>query len=324
MEDFVMSVRSVENGAFTDEVGPTQYLVVPRGQPLLPMYAIAANQWYAKVLAASAWKNQDGEARGDILFMVHGYNMNESEVIERHRLLAQDLEALQFKGAIVSYDWPSDDKALAYLSDRHKAKITALRLMSDGIRYLSAKQTPDCPINIHVMGHSTGAYVLREAFDDADDALLANGGWNVSQVIFAAGDVSSTSMAKDDGGADAIYRHCVRLTNYSSRYDVALGISNVKRAGVAPRVGRVGLPDDCPSSAVNVDCSSYYEQLDGPASIIAATDQPGGIKGVPSHSWYFGNRIFALDLFNVLIGTDRAIMKTRFSDAEGKFHLQHV
>ena len=246
MEDFVMSVRSVENGAFTDEVGPTQYLVVPRGQPLLPMYAIAANQWYAKVLAASAWKNQDGEARGDILFMVHGYNMNESEVIERHRLLAQDLEALQFKGAIVSYDWPSDDKALAYLSDRHKAKITALRLMSDGIRYLSAKQTPDCPINIHVMGHSTGAYVLREAFDDADDALLANGGWNVSQVIFAAGDVSSTSMAKDDGGADAIYRHCVRLTNYSSRYDVALGISNVKRAGVAPRVGRVGLPRRLP------------------------------------------------------------------------------
>jgi esterase/lipase superfamily enzyme len=63
--------------------------------------------------------------------------MSESEVIERHRLLANGLNDIGFKGLVVSFDWPSDDKALAYLSDRHKAKLTAMRLMSEGIAYLS-------------------------------------------------------------------------------------------------------------------------------------------------------------------------------------------
>jgi esterase/lipase superfamily enzyme len=61
------------------------------------------------------------EKRGDLLFAAHGYNMSESEVIERHRLLANGLADIGFKGMVVSFDWPSDDKALAYLADRHKA-----------------------------------------------------------------------------------------------------------------------------------------------------------------------------------------------------------
>src|SRR5450830_1001372 len=97
MSDFVMSVRAVENGAFTDEVGPTQFLVVPAGHLPSPSHAVLAATWYSMVLAAAAWKNDNGEERGDILFIAHGYNMSESEVIERHRLLANDLLDLKFK-----------------------------------------------------------------------------------------------------------------------------------------------------------------------------------------------------------------------------------
>ena len=99
--------------------------------------------------------------------------MSVADVIQRHRRLKEDLMALGFKGVIASFDWPSDDKALAYVPDRHRAKESAFRLVSDGIAYLSAQQTPACTINIHVLGHSTGAYVVREAFDDADDILPA-------------------------------------------------------------------------------------------------------------------------------------------------------
>jgi esterase/lipase superfamily enzyme len=67
--------------------------------------------------------------------------MSESEVIERHRLLANGLADIGFKGMVVSFDWPIDDKALAYLADRHKAKLTAMRLMTEGIAYVSEKQT---------------------------------------------------------------------------------------------------------------------------------------------------------------------------------------
>jgi len=93
--------------------------------------------WYKAVRTAAAWRNDQGEPRGDLLFVVHGYNLSVDEVIQRHRRLKEDLLALGFKGAIASFDWPSDDKTLAYVPDRHRAKETAFRLVSDGIAYLS-------------------------------------------------------------------------------------------------------------------------------------------------------------------------------------------
>lgn len=322
MEDYVLSVRAVRSGAFVAEVGPSKFLVVPADQSPTPAHAITQAAWYKAVRAAAAWQNHQGEPRGDLLFIVHGYNMNVDDVIQRHRRLKEDLLALGFKGIIVSFDWPSDDKTLAYLLDRHRAKETAFRLVSDGIAYLSAEQTSSCSINIHVLGHSTGAYVIREAFDDADDKQLANMSWNVSQVLFAAGDISADSMATGDSETESLYRHCIRLTNYSSRYDQALDLSNVKRLGVSPRVGRVGLPGTAPPKAVNVDCTAYYEKLADAGSGIAGQDQPNGFPGIPSHSWYFGNRAFTRDLFGVLIGEDRTLIPTRQVLPDGRIVLK--
>lgn len=311
MQDYILSVRAVRNGAFVSDVGPSKFLVVPDGQSPTPTQAITPAAWYKLVRSAAAWQNDRGEPRGDLLFIVHGYNLSVEEVIKRHRRLKADLLALGFKGVVASFDWPSDDKALAYLPDRHRAKATAFRLVSDGIAYLSAEQTPSCNINIHVLGHSTGAYVIREAFDDADDTELRNLSWNVSQVLFAAGDISAGSMVTGNSETESLYRHCIRLTNYSCRYDQALDLSNVKRLGTAPRVGRVGLPGNAPSHAVNVDCTAYYELLAATGSGIAAQDQPNGFVGVQSHSWYFGNLTFTRDLFGVLIGEDRTVIPTR-------------
>ncbi|GGC84731.1 alpha/beta hydrolase [Undibacterium terreum] len=324
MTDFIMTVRAAQGNGFSGDVGQTLFLEVPTAQMPSVLNSIPASVWYAKVLAAAAWKNEQGEDRGDILFIVHGYNNSEIEVIERHRILKEDLLTLGFKGAIVSFDWPSGDKALAYIEDRHKAKITALKLVTDGIAFLSGKQTPSCPINVHVLGHSMGAFVIREAFDDADDTQLSNSSWNISQLAFAAGDVSSSSMIADDSSAESLYRHCVRITNYSNRYDQALDISNAKRLGTAPRVGRIGLPSDIPSSAVNVDCSAYYQELTASGSATTTLDEPRGFKGVKSHSWFFGNAMFTRDLFDVLIGVERTVIKTRTQNADGALVLIHI
>lgn len=326
MPDFVMSVRAVRSGAFVADTGPTRFLVVPDGGNPDPSQATTPARWYSQVRRASEWQNAQGELRGDILIVVHGYNMSETEVMDRHRRLKADLQSLGFLGIVVSFDWPSDDKALAYLPDRHHAKETAMQLVSDGITYLSAKQTPDCTINVHVLGHSTGAYVIREAFHDADDTQLPNQGWGVSQIIFAAGDVSAASMSADDSVTGSLYRHSVRVTNYSSRRDQALDLSNVKRLGTAPRVGRVGLPADAPASAINVDCTDYYSELTSANSPILGTDSPHvpPIVGMPSHSWYFGNLMFARDLLAVITGWDRKIIPTRTMDSAGAFHLQHI
>lgn len=220
--------------------------------------------------------------------------------MQRHRRLATDLHNAGFKGVIMSFDWPSADMPLNYLEDRHDAKLTALQLVNDGIRILAAEQGPDCTINIHLLGHSTGAYVIREAFDDADDAVLAQIGWVVSQIAFIGGDISSASLSDGNSSSESLYRHCIRLTNYSNLYDSVLKLSNSKRLGTSPRAGRVGLPADAPPKAVNVDCSEYFQRLEGDPN-VRAQDQVEAI-GTFEHSWHIGNKIFARDLFETLRG----------------------
>src|SRR6185312_17275685 len=185
MVDFVMSVRGVSGGAFDETVGATRFLIVPDNVDPAPVKEQIRRpaDWYAQVIANGKWTNDDGKERGDILFIVHGYNTSVAEAMSRHRQIKQGLAANHFKGVVVSFDWPCGTDALAYLVDRHRAKMTAFKLVDDGIWQLSARQTPDCPINIHVLGHSTGAYVIREAFDDADDSQVPHSAWLVSQIL---------------------------------------------------------------------------------------------------------------------------------------------
>ncbi len=322
MVDYVLSTRAVRGGAFALDVGPSKFLAVPDGEMPQPVAAqlMSRTAWCSAVRKAAEWTNADKQLRGDVLFIVHGFNLSIDDIMVRHRRIRDDLKDLGFKGVVASFDWPSDNSALAYLPDRHRAKKSALQLVSDGITYLSKVQTTECVTNVHLLGHSTGAYVIREACSDADDTNLENGAWTASQILFAAGDVSSDSMSASDSAAQSVYRHCIRLTNYSNRHDQVLDISNAKRIGLGPRVGRVELPADAPAKAVNVDCTTYYEQLDSDGA-VAFADEPDGFVGVKGHSWFFGNKIFALDLFNTLIGTDRAVVPTRKQLAPNRFLL---
>lgn len=133
-------------------------------------------------------------SRGDIVVYVHGYNNSQETMLARHRRIRQGLESHGFEGVVVSFDWPSADSALNYLEDRTDAKQTALRLVDEGIAAFAALQRPDCRINLHLLAHSMGAFVVREAFDDADDRpAIAAHSWSVSQVILVAADISSAS-----------------------------------------------------------------------------------------------------------------------------------
>ncbi|MBM4208642.1 MAG: alpha/beta hydrolase [Gammaproteobacteria bacterium] len=323
-DDFVMCARAVRSGKFISEPGKSAYLLVPGSSSVpLPEHKISVGEWVKKLRESAVWRTPDndpdpnrGKARGDILVFIHGYNNDQQIVMKRHRQLKSDLAAVGYKGAVMSFDWPSADSALNYLEDRHDAKITALQLVTDGIRILSKEQGPDCMINIHLLGHSTGAYVIREAFDDADDANLTQASWMVSQIALIGGDVSSGSLEQDNSGSEALYRHCVRFTNYSNGLDSVLKLSNAKRLGMAPRAGRVGLPDDIPAKAYNVDCTDYFQLLDSDKSIQNA-DQLAHL-GSFDHSWHIGNRVFTRDLFELLKGDlDRNLFPTRQLTSKG-------
>lgn len=324
MPDFVISARRVKAGKFQAEPGPSLFLEVPDGSLPRPDHqAKRTDAWVKRVRRRAVWGKdaRTGRERGDIVVFIHGYNNDARIIMARHRQLEADLAGAGFKGVVLSFDWPSANMTLNYVEDRHDAKQTAMQLVDDGIRLLAAQQGPGCTINIHLVAHSTGAYVVREAFDDADDAILAQSGWLVSQIAFIGADVSASGMSAGDSSTDALYRHCTRLTNYSNRADAVLKVSNAKRLGMAPRVGRVGLPADAPSKAVNVDCTEYFQEIEQDPALRQA-DQTVTL-GTFSHSWHIGNKVFAQDLFETLRGDlDREAIPTRQIDDQGLLRLR--
>jgi esterase/lipase superfamily enzyme len=277
------------------------------------------NDWVRQVVGqVTTSKDATGVLRGDVLVYIHGYNNSMAEVLRRHRILKRDLPSHGFAGTVISFDWPCYDTALAYVADREEAKKTAFGLVRDCICRVARMQSQlDCNINVHLLAHSTGAYVVQEAFDDADDRRAINSvNWTVSQIALISGDISSGSMTEGDADTESIYSHCVRLTNYSNGYDEVLQISNIKRAGIEPRVGRVGLPPLAPPIAVNVDCSQYYQAAIG--------QHAAGVTGVTtSHSWQFGDPVFTEDLAQTLNGNvDRSVITTRDTVKVNRFTLK--
>lgn len=301
--DYVLTVRDKSGDGFGEEPSATRYLIVPDGEIPKPAHAEGARIKWAKQVIEAADPAKTGQ--GHILFFIHGYNNSPQSVIATHRALKLDVGSLGFNGVVVSFDWPSGDSVLGYIEDRVDAKITALRLVTDGIKLLAAFQTPECHVNFHVLAHSMGAFVAREAFDDADDRNFQGHDWMVNQMMLIGGDVSSKSLAAGNPDSASLYRHSQRLTNYSSRHDSVLAVSNVKRAGVAPRVGRIGLPAEIPPRAINVDCTEYW----------AAS----GHQSV--HSWFFGDAVIARDIVDTMNGVDRMVMVTRRTLTENRYEL---
>jgi len=320
--DYIISTRNKtrKKDAFGGEPGPVRYLKVPGNQLPKPSHAMKTARAWADEVTKCAMPGADTSAdhpHGDVLIFIHGYNNDLSLVMWRHRKLRSGLEKLGFDGTVVSFDWPSESSALNYLEDRQDARKTALSLVTHGITLLTARQAVGCEVNVHLLAHSTGAFVIREAFDDADDHKnLAHTNWTVSQVAFIGADVAAKSMNARDSKSSSIYRHCIRLTNYTNKYDKVLKLSNIKRVGVAPRVGRIGLPDNAPDKAVDIDCSEYFDGINKPSSSNA-------FKGTWEHSWHIGNKVFFKDLYHTICGDiDRHMIPGRVKVSENQLKLK--
>ena len=308
-----ISLRKISGGEFADDIdlGPARYLRVPEGEVPQPRHQISAAQWIKEIVGIFAPDplNPARGPAGDILFFVHGYNDSIEEVDQRHELVQSGLTNNGFPCRVISFDWPCGTTALGYLQDRDHARITSVRLVSAGIKLFVRSQAQQCDIRVHVLGHSTGAFVIREGFDHADDGQATATSWTAGQLVLIAGDVSAASFSAKNPETESTYRHCYRLTNYFNGYDQVLQISNVKRVGLSPRVGRVGLPDDAPDKTINVDCSSYFH-LTYPNTGDVANDL------TTSHSWYFSDATFHRDLAITLKGSiDRSVIPTRSSSS---------
>ena len=302
--DYVFTVRSVSADTFSNEPGASYFLEVSgNAKTLKPSQRIEKPAWIKKVVELSKKGAHSGVSEGDIVVYVHGFNSDTSTLLRRLRALKKGLKAQGFDGVVIAFDWPSADQALNYLEDRLDAKQSAFRLVTEGISSFAALQTPDCRINTHLVAHSMGCYVVREAFDDADDRpAIAARSWSVSQIILLAADVSAKSMEEGRSKTSSLYRHCVRLTNYFNPFDNVLTLSNIKRIGVSPRAGRVGVSAPEPRKLVDLNCGPYYEKH-GP-TIKGPDDSP--------HNWYFSDKKVMADIAFTLKGNiDREKIPTR-------------
>ena len=322
---YVICTRRVRNGEFESEPGATRYLKVSKDRNPDPEDEIDVDQWFKEVRdRADGVADRRIEPGGDVVVFVHGYNNHQEIVMKRHRRLQADLWAEGFRGLVVSFDWPSASSTLNYIEDRSDAAQSAIELVAGCAAPFAARREAGCPTNVHLLGHSTGAYVIREAFYHAHKCgRLFRGRWQVSQIAFVGGDISSASLAGNDSVSKVMFGRSLRITNYSNRNDVVLKVSNAKRLGLRPRVGRVGIPDDAHPSVVDVDCSRYFLSLD---------PEREAFYGTFCHSWHIGNRLFARDLASVLDGgIDRHAIPTRsydgttlrLCDAQRSAHERH-
>lgn len=308
---FVVTARGLENGKFTTEPGISQYIVVPQGRNTYDESNVQQVSVWRKQLAKQASGPSDPLTgmKGNILFFVHGYNNDIQTMLWRTRKLQETLDDQGWKGVVVAFDWPSDNSTLNYLEDRSDAAEVAQYLTNECLQLLVQGQNPPsgvapCHLDVHLIGHSTGAYVIMEAFSQADkNGAYFRSDWRVGQVVFIGGDVSSDSLAAQSQWAAPMYKRIMRLTNYSNGCDKVLAVSNAKRLGASPRAGRVGLGPDVDAKAVNVDCTDYFKTLNPKQSKFIGTF---------CHSWHIGDTHFALDLAMTLEGTmDRRVLPTR-------------
>lgn len=304
MPEFMITLRKADG---SDGVGPARYLTFV--DATTPETALAPDPWVRQLIAgfpaSGTVVNGVPQRAGDILFLVHGFNVGHDAAKAFHLKCVQKLADAGWTGQVVSYDWPSDGLVFAYLPDRSNARAAASTLVTSAISLLEQTQQDGCTINVHVLAHSMGCFVVQQAFTWAYQDVPPD--WKIGQLMLAAADVDHTVFSTGNPSATMFAQHSGRLTAYCNRYDKSLLVSNAKRLDLAPRMGRVGLPDDAPAMMCEVDCSELFEQ--------AYPGLGNDLSPVTTHCFYFDQTPFWRDVVLTLAGgMDRRVFPTREPD----------
>lgn len=312
MSNYIICARNIKGlgnfKSFGDEPGEISYVITAdNAKDFKPADCVKNGMAWIDDLTA-------GRDLKDVLIYLHGYNMDRDITLERHKILKAKLKQQGWKGELITFAWPSKKHTLLYWEDRLDGLKIATKLVTDCIALLNRQMKNGCKLQIHLIAHSTGALLVRESFKLARIGI-SDGVWSVGQVMFVGADVSSDSMVGEV--SRELYEHSGRVTNYFSNYDSALMVSSAKRLGAANRVGRVGLPENAPNKAVDVNCSQHY--LNNKEALHKQI-----VNAEPSHSWYFWSEVFIKDIIHTMNGYfDRNVIPTRDKDNDGKFWLKN-
>ncbi len=306
MPEYMITLCKADGSA---GVGPPRYITF--ADAVAPEVTLRRDTWVQQLLtgfpATGPAVHGVPPRAGDILFLIHGFNVSHQAARGFHLKCVAALAIAGWKGPVISYDWPSDGLVFAYLPDRSHARTAASALVTSGIALLEATQKNGCTIGVHILAHSMGGFVVQQAFTWAYQDVPPD--WSVGQLMFASADVDRSVFSATNFSAAMFAKHSGRITAYCNRFDKALLVSDAKRLDLAPRMGRVGLPDDAPAMMCEVDCSDLFEK--------AYPDFVNDLSPVTTHSFYFERPEFWRDVVLTLAGgIDRRVFPTRKPDPD--------
>lgn len=258
--------------------------------------------------SASLFRGLQAEMRRskkDAMILLHGFNVSFKEGLVAAGRLAQNHR--DTIGHVALFSWPSDGRAIpwsSYKSDRTDARasgpafarafIKTAEFIRDTFRQASQGGTEPCGARLHLVAHSMGNYVLRNAFQEVRRLQSGSIPRLFTTVFSMAADEDYDAFEHGHQFRD-LPRIAEKICIYFNRGDTALRGSDFTK-GNPNRLGTDGprLPHMVPGNVSNIDVSEivggllehgYYADL--PA---VSRDMNEVIRGV--HDDEIGNRRF--------------------------------
>ncbi len=300
MATYLLSVRKIENDDFTNEPGIPHYLVIPDESKEIETEHILHGT--STKTAAQIWIRQLLELNPkNIVIYIHGYNYSHDQMLLHLRKFNTDLIAHGFDGVVVGFDWSSAKELINYFEDRSDARTSAYNLFKD-LAWLFANQQQNIhKPSLHLLAHSTGAFIVQRAFLLTRNAACTpeEANFKFSNIVFFAGDIALNSI-ENIPSEDYIFTHCERFINYYNIHDQALKSSNIIRLGLAPRAGQKGLANNMPDNCIDVNCQVHFDKIaiNAPDKFLHPIDY-----AYFTHMWYFEDQVWLRHLASMLSGT---------------------
>ncbi|MFT5302048.1 MAG: esterase/lipase superfamily enzyme [Mariniblastus sp.] len=222
---------------------------------------------------------------------VHGYN---TEFIDNTLLAGEIFHYLGRRGAMISFEWPSESRLLGYVADKGNASYSTRHF-----RAIIANLAKECDVeSITIVAHSAGSPIvvnaLRELrlldFDQTAKELQAK--YRIRRVVLAAPDMDM--MAFINAVKDRFHDIAGQVAVYASPNDRALRASEIIYGN--NRLGRsVGKVADWEREAL-----SQIPQIE----LIDASVAENVYRNFTGHSYFHRDPWVSSDIGAFILGLD--------------------
>jgi hypothetical protein len=196
-------------------------------------------------------------AANDVLIYIHGFNVSWSDAVASALALQESLNQSDpgkpdQKVMVVLFSWPSDGKALpyvSYMSDRAEAKASGAAVGRGFLKardFLFKVRTLDargldiaCGQDLHLLCHSMGNYVLQCALERMAENTPGNSFPRIFAHIFMCAPDVDDNVLEDGQPLGSLHELAQNVTVYSNKGDVAVFISHYTK-GNPERLGHNG------------------------------------------------------------------------------------